>query len=110
MHFLYKFERISVVVAVVVVVWWSSSFLTRRRLYSSTRIMLFFMVPDVWLFAPDMLFFSFVNVAPPPTWAASAGPENHNSEVYRDTINISARRDGECFRIKSAVRGKDGLN
>ena len=32
--------------------------------------------------------FIFVKRAPPPTWAASAGPENHNSEVYQDTIKI----------------------
>ena len=43
MHFLYKFERISVVVAVVVVV----VVVPTCSLYSSTRIILFFMVPDV---------------------------------------------------------------
>ena len=83
----YKFERISVVVAavvVVVVVVPHSAY----SLYSSTRIILYFMVPDVWWFAPDVLVFIFVKRAPPPTWAASAGPENHNSEVYRDTIKI----------------------
>ena len=46
MHFLYKFERISVVAAaavVVVVVVPHSTY----SLYSSTRIILVFMVPDV---------------------------------------------------------------
>ena len=38
--------------------------------------------------------FFFGNGAPPPTRAASPGPANRNSEVYRDTINnVSARRD-----------------
>ena len=45
MHFLYKFERISVVVAVVVVVVVVP--LSTYSLYSSTRIVLFFMVPVV---------------------------------------------------------------
>ena len=46
-----------------------------------------------------------VKGAPPPTRAASAGPEDHNSEVKlydnRDKINVGAR-DGTFFRIQSA--------
>ena len=46
--------------------------------------------------------FFLVNGAPPPTWAASAGSENHNSEVYRDTINnVRARRDGNISASKA---------
>ena len=37
--------------------------------------------------------FFFVNGAPPPTWAASAGPENHNSEVSRDTTIMLAQEE-----------------
>ena len=46
-----------------------------------------------------------VTEAPPPTWAASAGPEDHNSKVK---VYVGAR-DGTFFRIKIAQRGKDGL-
>ena len=45
MIFFYKFERISVVVAVVVVVVVVVPHST-HRLYSSTRTILFFMIPD----------------------------------------------------------------
>ena len=52
-----------------------------------------------------------MNGPPQPTPAASARPENHNSEVCRDIINdVSARRDGKYFRIKRALRGKDDYN
>ena len=108
-NFLYTFERISVVVAVVevvVVVVVHSGY----SLYGNTRKIPFSMVPDVWWFAPDVFVCVVVNGAPRPTWAALAGPGNHNSEVYRDTINtVNARRDGKHFRIKSALRGKDGI-
>ena len=53
-------------------------------------------------FAPDVLVFFFVNGAPPPTWAASAEPENHNLEVNRDTINnVRVRRDGNISASKA---------
>ena len=32
--------------------------------------------------------FIFVKRAPPPTWAASAGPEDLNSEVYTGILSI----------------------
>ena len=48
-----------------------------------------------------------------PTWAASAGPEDRNSDVKLfdtgDKIIVGAR-DGTFFRIKSAYCGKDGFN
>ena len=47
MHFLYQLERISVVVAVVVVVVVVVVPHSTYSLYSSTHIILFFMVPDV---------------------------------------------------------------
>ena len=47
MHFLYMFEIISVVVAVVVVVVVVVVPNSKYSLYSSTRIILVFMVPDV---------------------------------------------------------------
>ena len=106
----YKFERISVmvtVVMVVVVVVLHSTY----TLYSSTRIILSLMVPDAWWCAPHAFVFSFVNGVRPPTWAASAGPENPNPEVYRDTIdNVCPIRDGKYFSIKSPLRGRDGFN
>ena len=104
-NFLYTFERISVVVAVVevVVVVVHSGY----SLYGNTRRIPFSMVPDVWWFAPDVFVCFVVNGAPRPTWAALAGPGNHNSEVYRDTINtVNATREGKHFRNKSALRGK----
>ena len=85
MIFLYEFVRTAVVVAVVVVVVVVVGPLSTYSLYSSTRIILFIIVPDVSLFAPDVLVLFFINGAPPPKWAASAGPENDNSKVYRDT-------------------------
>ena len=46
--------------------------------------------------------FSFVNKAPPPTWAASAGLENHSSEVYWDTSLIVVQEEMESVSASIA--------
>ena len=80
-------------------------------LYSSTRIIPFFHSSCRLIICSRCLVFFFVNAPPPPTWAALAGPGNHNSEVYRDTINrVGASRVRKYFRINSALRGEDGFN